>query len=77
MQSRLCCNTLPTSRCSLPHIFLVRRSARKVFFDRRYSQNNFAPPWFPATTLTSTGATNAHYVSSVQRTKWLNNTSYY
>ena len=55
----------------------INTTTRNVFFDRRYSQNNFAPPWFPATTLSTTGPTNAQYVSSVQRTKWLNNTSYY
>jgi len=55
----------------------INATTRNVFFDRRYAQNNFAPPWFPSTTLSSTGASNAQYVSSVQRLKWLNNTSYY
>ena len=55
----------------------INTTTRNVFFDRRYAQNNFSPPWFPSTTLSSTGASNAQYVSSVQRLKWLNNTSYY
>jgi len=55
----------------------INTTTRNVFFDRRYAQNNFSPPWFPSTTLSTTAPTNAQYVSTVQRLKWLNNTSYY
>lgn len=55
----------------------INSITRNVFFDRRFAQNGFAPPWFPSTTLTSTGPTTAVYVPTVQRLKWLNNTAYY
>ena len=55
----------------------INSITRNVFFDRRFAQNGFAPPWFPSTTLTSTGPTTAVYVPTVQRLKWLNNTTYY
>jgi Tfp pilus assembly protein PilX len=55
----------------------INTTTRNVFFDRRYAQNNFSPPWFPSTTVTATAGTNASYTPSVQRLKWLNNTSYY
>ena len=55
----------------------INTTTRNVFFDRRYAQNNFAPPWFPSTTLSSTNPTNSQYSTNIQRLKWLNNTSYY
>jgi Tfp pilus assembly protein PilX len=55
----------------------IGATTRNVFFDRRFAQNNFSPPWYPSTTLTSTAPTNAQYVPSVQRLKWINNTTYY
>ena len=32
----------------------IGATTRNVFFDRRFAQGNFAPPWFPSTTITST-----------------------
>ena len=55
----------------------INSITRNVFFDRRFAQNGFAPPWFPSTTLTSTGPTTAVYIPTVQRLKWLDNTTYY
>ena len=55
----------------------INSITRNVFFDRRFAQNGFAPPWYPSTTLSSTGPTVAVYVPTVQRLKWLNNTAYY
>ncbi len=52
-------------------------STRNVYFDRRFAQNGFAPPWYPSTSLTSTNPTTAQYVPTVQRLKWINNTTYY
>jgi hypothetical protein len=53
----------------------IGATTRNVFFDRRFSQS-FAPPWFPSTTLTLTGATSAKPSSPVvTRTQWLNQTS--
>ena len=55
----------------------INTTTRNVFFDRRYAQNGFAPPWFPSTTVTSTAPTQSQYTSTVQRLKWLNQTAYY
>ena len=45
------------------------------WFDRRYTARpNFAPPWFPSTTLTTGGALPTNINTSVQRTQWLNTT---
>ena len=47
-------------------------TTRNVFFDRRYkSKANFAPPWFPSTTVTTTTTSDSATVTpSVQRVKW-------
>ena len=55
----------------------INTTTRNVLFDRRFAQNNFAPPWYPSTTITSTAATSATYVPTVQRLRWVNNTAYY
>jgi Tfp pilus assembly protein PilX len=55
----------------------INTTTRNVFFDRRFAQNNFSPPWYPSTTLASTAPTSAQYVPTVQRLKWINNTTYY
>lgn len=55
----------------------INSITRNVFFDRRFAQNGFAPPWFPSTTLASTSPTTAQYNPTVQRLKWLNDTTYY
>lgn len=55
----------------------IGATTRNVFFDRRFAQNNFSPPWYPSTTLASTAPTLAQYVPTVQRLKWINNTTYY
>jgi Tfp pilus assembly protein PilX len=49
----------------------INASTRNVFFDRRFTQGNFAPPWFPSTTITSTASDSVTAVNpSVQRTQW-------
>ena len=50
----------------------INATTRNVWFDRRFLQGGFAPPWFPATTVTPS-ATDAitSVVTSVQRTQWL------
>jgi hypothetical protein len=55
----------------------INSTTRNVFFDRRFSQNGFAPPWFPSTTVTQTGTESATLTSSVQRVQWLNRSSYF
>jgi Tfp pilus assembly protein PilX len=51
----------------------IGATTRNVFFDRRFAQGNFAPPWFPSTTITSTptGVENSSVATpSVQRVEW-------
>jgi Tfp pilus assembly protein PilX len=55
----------------------INTTTRNVFFDRRFAQNGFAPPWYPSTTITLGGVANTSIVASTQRTQWLNRTSYY
>jgi len=47
-------------------------TTRNLYFDQRFSSGGFAPPWFPATTITpsSTDAVSS-VVTTVQRTQWL------
>jgi len=52
-------------------------TTRNIFFDRRFAQNGFAPPWYPSTTVTTTGTNTAQMLpSTIQRTKWFNRTTY-
>src|SRR3984893_1233104 len=55
----------------------INSTTRNVFFDRRFSQNGFAPPWFPSTTVSTNGSESANLTSSVQRVQWLNRSSYF
>jgi hypothetical protein len=57
-------------------IYTISAQTRNVFFDRRFTNRaNFAPPWFPATTVTQGGALPTNITSSVQRVQWLNQTT--
>lgn len=49
-------------------------SARNIWFDRRFLQGGFAPPWFPATTLTPAGPPTATVspVVTATRVLWVN-----
>ena len=54
----------------------IGATTRNVWFDRRYSQGGFAPPWFPSTTLsTSTTYTTPVPVVTASRTSWVNTTA--
>lgn len=55
----------------------INTTTRNVFFDRRYSQNGFAPPWFPATSVSLGSLTGAHATTTVTRVQWLNQSSYF
>jgi len=54
----------------------INATTRNVFFDRRFAQNGFAPPWYPSTTVTSSGSNSAAMTTTIQRTKWFNRTTY-
>ena len=50
----------------------INTTTRNVFFDRRFSQGTFAPPWFPSTTITGAPSDSVTaVVPSVQRTQWV------
>jgi Tfp pilus assembly protein PilX len=55
----------------------IGATTRNVFFDRRYAQAGFAPPWFPSTTVTVSGSETAALTSTFQRTQWQNQSSYF
>jgi hypothetical protein len=58
----------------------LNASSRDIFFDRRFASSNFAPPFFPSTTVTSTTVTttdSATGIPTFQRTKWINKSSTY
>jgi hypothetical protein len=55
----------------------ISSTTRNVYFDGRFSNNGFAPPWFPSTTVAPGGASSATLTSSVQRVQWLNRSSYF
>jgi Tfp pilus assembly protein PilX len=51
----------------------IGATTRNVFFDRRFAQGNFAPPWFPSTSITTTptGVENSTVSSpTAQRLEW-------
>ncbi|HYB61671.1 MAG TPA: PilX N-terminal domain-containing pilus assembly protein [Methylomirabilota bacterium] len=51
-------------------------TTRNIYFDRRFLTNGFAPPWFPATTVTTTGTPKASsYTTGIQRYYWVDDTA--
>ena len=54
----------------------INATTRNVFFDRRFPQNGFASPWYPSTTITSSGSNSAVMTTTIRRTKWFNRTTY-
>ncbi|HUI40975.1 MAG TPA: pilus assembly PilX N-terminal domain-containing protein, partial [Terriglobia bacterium] len=48
----------------------INTTTRNVFFDRRFAPgSNFAPPWFPSTTLSGSSTTHST-IASIQRVSW-------
>ncbi|MGO9275829.1 MAG: hypothetical protein ACLQOO_37235 [Terriglobia bacterium] len=51
-------------------------NTENTYFDRRYTaKQGFAPPWFPSTTITASGASQATAKPTVQRVQWVNTTA--
>jgi len=48
-------------------------TTRNIWFDARFGASGFAPPWFPATTLTSTPSTTV--TPGPSRVSWVNTTA--
>ena len=54
----------------------INATTRNVWFDRRYAQGGFAPPWYPSTTVTaSTTYTSPVPTVTANRTSWVNITA--
>jgi hypothetical protein len=52
----------------------INTTTRNVFFDRRFAQGNFAPPWFPSTSVTTVPSgveSSTATAPVVNRTQWL------
>ncbi len=50
----------------------INATTRNVFFDRRFTQGSFSPPWFPSTTVTGSASDSVtSVVPTVQRTQWV------
>jgi Tfp pilus assembly protein PilX len=54
----------------------INSITRNVIFDRRFSNNGFAPPWFPSTKITPTGISGTTVTPTIQRVQWLNQTPF-
>ncbi len=50
-------------------------STRNIWFDKRFGSNNFAPPWFPSTNVTTTGVATATVTVSPSRVSWIDTTA--
>jgi hypothetical protein len=52
-------------------------TTRNIWFDKRFLQGGFAPPWFPATNVTTSGVVTATVSPIVTTTRvlWVNRTS--
>jgi hypothetical protein len=49
-------------------------NTENTYFDRRFtSRGGFVPPWFPSTTITSSGPAPASPTSTVRRVQWVLN----
>jgi Tfp pilus assembly protein PilX len=50
---------------------------RNIFFDQRFAGGNFAPPWYPSTTVTASNTSQSAFSApSVQRLQWYYKSSY-
>jgi hypothetical protein len=50
----------------------IGATTRNVWFDRRFTQGNFAPPWFPSTTVIPLATeTNGGATTTFARTSWV------
>jgi Tfp pilus assembly protein PilX len=55
----------------------INTTSRNVFFDRRYTQGGFSPPWFPSTSVGLGSVTGGTVTAAAQRIQWVNQTPYF
>jgi Tfp pilus assembly protein PilX len=53
----------------------IGATTRNVYFDRRFSQGTFGPPWFPTGSFTPSNLSATSVNTVVQRLQWLDNTA--
>ncbi len=51
-------------------------TTRNIYFDRRFTEGGFSPPWFPSTTITPSATDSATVTPSVQRIQWIDQSAY-
>jgi len=57
-------------------IYNAAITTENIYFDRRFTNRpGFAPPWFPATIITTGGALSTNITSTIQRVQWINKTT--
>jgi Tfp pilus assembly protein PilX len=53
----------------------INTTTRNVMFDRRFASGNFAPPWFPSTSISTPNTNSASYGWSFQKVQWVSSSS--
>jgi Tfp pilus assembly protein PilX len=53
----------------------IGATTRNVYFDRRFAQGTFGPPWFPTATVTPVNLSTTSVTTKVQRLQWLDNSA--
>jgi len=53
----------------------IGATTRNVYFDRRFAQGSFGPPWFPTAVITPTNVSATSVAHVVQRLQWLDNSA--
>jgi Tfp pilus assembly protein PilX len=53
----------------------IGATTRNVYFDRRFAQGSFGPPWFPTAVVTPTNVSATSVSHVVQRLQWLDNSA--
>lgn len=53
----------------------INSTTRNVYFDRRFANGSFGPPWFPTTTVSPVNTSATSTSVKVQRLQWLDNSA--
>jgi Tfp pilus assembly protein PilX len=53
----------------------IGATTRNVYFDRRFAQGTFGPPWFPTATVRPINLSTTSTTTKAQRLQWLNNSA--
>jgi Tfp pilus assembly protein PilX len=53
----------------------INATTRNVYFDRRFAQGTFGPPWFPTAQVTPVNTSTTSVKTVVQRLQWLDNSA--